>query len=263
MNAPKDPSEFNPGYHSDGAPPAPKGIDLRDVLDDLRAGLRTRGFLLKYRITLAEFQTLLKDLIRAGFLTKQEFRDWKAHRLGSTAHGNGMAAHAGRSDEDSVPRISNIETYVLSEPERNHSWALALFSTQREKMKGAQFKVTLQGKKYLFVVEELIFRGSVNMVKGAVESPSERLTKRQEALDFIARHGWAAYLENRAYMANFGNGPDPAPIKAKLVLLHCRNETFLAALHTPVPAINLYVGSSLETIRRRLSKSVDMSSLGI
>lgn len=261
MNSPKDPGEFTPGIHSDGATPDTKGIDFPEVLNDLRSGLRTRDFLLKYQITLDEFQRLLKDLIRAGFLTKQEFRDWKARRLGVSATENGATANAGHADEDSVRRISNVETYVLSEPEKNHSWALALFSTKREKMKGAQFKVTLQGKKYLFVVEKLLFRGHVEMCKGAVESSSDRLTKREEAVDFITRHGWAAYLENRAYEANFGDGSGPT--KAKLVLLHCRNETFLAALHTPTPAINLYVGTSLEKIRRRLNKCVDVRSLGI
>jgi hypothetical protein len=129
-------------------------------------------------------------------------------------------------------------------------------------MKGAKFKVSLHGRKYFFVVEDMIFRGQVEMLAGASGSKSATQTKREEALEFISRHGWSAYLERRALEANVDDVQEsPSGKKARLVLLHCRNNTFLAALHTPAPAINLYVGNSLEKIRLRLSKSVDLSPL--
>ena len=123
--------------------------------------------------------------------------------------------------------------------------------------------MNLHGKKYSFVVEQLLFRGAVEMLPNVRVSKEETTQRRQEALDFISSHGWAAYLEQRAFAANFDEESTQTVRKARLVLLHCKNQTFLAALHTPVPAINLYVGSSLETIRDRLSKSVNTSGLNI
>jgi hypothetical protein len=121
--------------------------------------------------------------------------------------------------------------------------------------------VNLHGKKYAFIVEHLVFRGQVSMRAAAAPRKSGSLDKREDAVKFISQHGWAAYLENRAFSANFGNSGMAAANKARLVLLHCRNNTFLAALHTPAPAVNLYVGSSLENILSRLSKNIDTSDL--
>ena len=128
-------------------------------------------------------------------------------------------------------------------------------------MPGAQFKVNLHGKKYSFVVEKLLFRGAVKMLESRSADKLGSKGKREEAMEFITTHGWAAYLEQRAYAANFDADGMRISGKGRLVLLHCRNDTFLAALHTPAPAINLYVGGSLENIRRRLAKSVDTSDL--
>jgi hypothetical protein len=109
----------------------------------------------------------------------------------------------------------------------------------------------------------MLFRGSVNMRGGGHKTTAQRLSEREEAIDFISKHGWAAYLENRAFAANFGLDTEDQPRKARLVLLHCRNQTYLAALHTPAPAINLYVSSSLENIRRRLANAVDTRDIRI
>lgn len=220
-------------------------------------GLRTKAFLAKYLLTLDEFQQILKQLIRQGLLTKEEFRAWKAHRSKDSE-----PARNDLTEGQAVSTPSNVETYVIREPEKKNHWALALFSTGRENMKGAEFKVSLQGRKYAFVVEELLYRGTVTMRAGRARKPKDEQTRRQEAVEFISKHGWAAYLEKRAFQANFGSDDDDAA-KARLVLLHCRNETYLAALHTPAPAINLYVASSLDKIRRRLAKSVDTSTITI
>jgi len=222
--------------------------------------MRTRAFLDKYDIGLEEFQEVLKYLIREGHFSREDFKAWKAHRPTSAA-GFKEPESDEAPDEQSPGRISTIQTFVLSEPEKNHSWALQLFSTKREEMKGARFKVNLQGRKYLFVVEEMLFRGSVYMLEEELESPQDRQRRRQEALEYIGRHGWSAYLENRAFMANVDDGDRGHRKKARLLLLHCRNETFLAALHTPAPAVNLYVASSLEQLHRRLAKSVDVGDL--
>lgn len=234
---------------------------MDEVLRDLRAGLRTQQFLSKYGITLTQFEELLKKLIRQGLFTKDEFKAWKANRPATKSEPEydfqgEDARHAG---PERTPE--NIATYILREPEKNHAWALQLFSTRREAIKGAQFKVNLHGRKYSFFVEELIFRGQVDMLEERGPSKADSKGKREEALAFIARHGWAAYLESRAIAANVETTLQKSGQKARLVLLHCRNETFLAALHTPAPAINLYVGNSLERIRSRLAKSIDTSVL--
>jgi hypothetical protein len=260
MKSPDDPLE---GFDEIIDPPgaeSPAKLSVEEVLKDLHQGMRTKGFLYKYGITMKQFEALLKQLIRKGLFTKEDFKLWKAHRL-SPAPPPG-SPNSGEAPPD-VEKSHNVETFVITEPERNRSWALQLFSTNRDKIKGAQFKVNLHGKKYSFVVETLLFRGTVEMLPGMGESKDQAKRKRQEALDFISHHGWAAYLEQRAFAANFDSETTEVAQKARLVLLHCKNQTFLAALHTPVPAINLYVGSSLETIRHRLSKSVDTSILDL
>lgn len=233
-----------------------KRIKVEEILADLRAGLRTMGFLSKYLLTLEEFQAILKQLIRQGLLTKEEFRAWKAQRTSDPAPARGEPI-----DGQAVGAPSNVETYIIREPEKKNHWALALFSTGRDKMRGAEFKVSLQGRKYAFIVEELLYRGTVTMRAGGPRKPRDEQTRRQEAVEFISQHGWAAYLERRAIQANFGQDADDPAATARLVLLHCRNETYLAALHTPAPAINLYVATSLEKIRKRLARSVDTSAL--
>ena len=259
MKSPEDPSEeFEAGTGPRTESPAK--LTVEEVLKDLHAGMRTKGFLKKYGLTMMQFESLLKQLIRKGLFTREDFKLWKAHRLTPAPPVENLNAEADLRD---VARLNNVETFVITEPERNHSWALQLFSADRDRIKGAQFKVNLHGKKYSFVVEQLLFRGAVEMLPNVGVSKEETTQRRQEALDFISSHGWAAYLEQRAFAANFDSESTQTVRKARLVLLHCKNQTFLAALHTPVPAINLYVGSSLETIRDRLSKSVNTSGLNI
>lgn len=237
-----------------------KRLKVHEVLQDLKAGLRTKDFMAKYQISLQEFEEVLKNLIRKGLLSKDEFRAWKAHKplAETTAKAHGAAPPS--AGPLSPTGSQTISTFVINEPEKSNSWALQLFSTKRERMHGAQFKVVLHGKKYSFVVERLLYRGPVKLLDSRAPKAGSK-EKREQAMDFIARHGWAAYLENRAYAANFDADGMRNTGRARLVLLHCRNETFVAALHTPDPAINLFVGSSLETIRERLSKSVDTSEL--
>lgn len=264
MKSPDDPGEK---LEAEIAPPKAgtrTKLSVEEVLKDLHGGLRTKGFLQKYGLTMAQFESLLKQLIRKGLFTKEDFKLWKSHGVSSAPTAQNLGSReAGGEAVPEADRSHNVETFVITEPERNHSWALQLFSTDREKIMGAQFKVNLHGKKYSFVVEQLLFRGSVEMLPNMGQSKEDSKRKRQEALDFISTRGWAAYLEQRAFAANFDSEATQTVRKARLVLLHCRNQTFLAALHTPVPAINLYVGSSLETIRDRLSKSVNTSALQI
>lgn len=260
MKSPDNPSgEFEDSI-ADLRVMSPAKLTIEEVLKDLQEGMRTKGFLNKYGLTMKQFESLLRQLLQKGLFTREDFKLWKAHRLSSTPAQ--ATAYNGAAQQDDERPVT-VETYVIADPEKNHSWALQLFSARRESIRGAQFKVNLHGKKYSFVVEHLLFRGAVEMLPSVPVNRAQPKQKREEALDFISRHGWAAYLEQRAFAANF-DSETPGPVrKARLVLLHCRNQTFLAALHTPVPAINLYVGPSLETIRRRLSKSVDTSALGI
>jgi hypothetical protein len=263
MTSVRDSQEDFSEFSFEEANTSAKGITAEDILQDLRAGLRTRDFLSKYGLTIGQFEELLKRLIRKGLLTKDEFRAWKAHRLGSDS----LVTQPDDRGVSPVPvpekSNQNVETYIIKEPERNNSWALQLFSTHRDRMKGAQFKVNLHGKKYSFVVEQMLFRGQVEMLPSGDAGRFGERARRDQAKEFIARHGWAAYLENRAMEANLGEPAAEPRKKARLVLLHCRNHTFLAALHTPAPAINLYVGSSLEKIYGRLAKSVDTSILDV
>jgi hypothetical protein len=253
-----------PSDVTDRRPP----LSMEQVLKDLRAGLRTKEFLDKYRITVAEFESLLRMLIRKGLFTKDEYREWKNRKPDVPAptpepgRGPGHATPKPQSagPDKPTPGAQSVETYIIPDPERTNSWALELFSTAREDIHGAQFKVSLQGRKYLFIVEKLVYRGSVFMLED--ERDRDVRTKREEAVQFIAKHGWAAYLEYRAIEANFG---EPRKVrsnkKARLVLLKCKHDTYLAALHTPAPAINLYVGSSEENVRSRLDKAVDLTQI--
>jgi hypothetical protein len=232
-------------------------IRTDDLLRDFSAGLRTREFLSKYALSMGQFEQIVKQLIRDGMLTKEQFREWKAHRPVSV----GSARRPAEPLEESVSTASNVETYVIADPEGTNSTALELFSTRRDMMKGAKFKIVLHGKKYSFVVENMLLRGPVAMRTDSREEAVQRKARRDEAVAYISKHGWAAYLENRAFLANFEENGDEAGVRANLVLLHCRNQTYLAALHTPTPAINLYVASSLTSLRQRLSNSIDISEV--
>jgi len=262
MNSPDDPGRRSRGSGSESPGSSIKRIRIEDVLADFRSGLRTKYFLTKYDLSLNQFEQLLKQLIRDGLFTKEQFRAWKAHRSIDEVAPDG-GAHGEVDPLRPDPHPSSVSTYIITDPETNGAWALELFSTSRDEIRGAKFKVNLQGKRYSFVVEDMLFRGSVKMRADQMPSTAEMQNKREEALKFIGEHGWAAYLENRAFAANFGDEEPDSRQKARLVLLHCRNQTFLAALHTPTPAINLYVASSLDKIRRRLSKSVDTTGINI
>lgn len=261
----KPPDDPNAGL--DDATPAESGsrttISVLELLRDIRAGMRTKGFLYKYGITLQQFEGLLKNLLQRRLLTVEEFKAWKARKPEPSPDASvPPPPRPPEQPSQQVVASQNVETFIITNPERNNSWALQLFSAQRDRMKGAKFKVNLHGKKYFFVVEDMVFRGQVEMLAGALGSRSAAQTKREEALAFISTHGWSEYLERRALEANVDDEEQaPSGKKARLVLLHCRNDTYLAALHTPTPAINLYVGNSLEKIRLRLSKSVDLSPL--
>ena len=263
MNSSKDPITESGASESEPGGTSVKKIQLEDVLTDLHSGMRTRGFLAKYNITLSEFEQLLRQLIRGGHLSKEQFRAWKARRTDDDAGDKESTTPSDGSSKIPISRVSNIETYVIPDPERNHSWALELFSTNKERLPGAKFKVNLHGKKYSFVVEEMLFRGMVVMLAPELRRDEGVKSKREQAIEFISKHGWAAYLENRAFLANFEEDELNIPKKARLALLRCRNETFLAALHTPVPTINLYVSSSLEQVCNRLARSVDISGLPV
>ncbi len=238
-----------------------KPIDIQEVLADLRGGLRTKGFLYKYGLTMPQFEDLLKGLIRRGLFSKEEFKAWKAKKALTPAPAPLASAPRPAIAVEPVGRPINVVTYVIQDPEKNNSWTLQLFSTKREQMKGAKFKVNLHGKKYAFEVEEMLFRGPVEMLPDPAENRASDKSKREEAMEFISTHGWAAYLERRAMAANLG--PESSRKTGRLVLLHCKNQTFLAALHTPTPAVNLYVGNSIEKIKQRLSKNVDTAVLNL
>lgn len=238
-------------------------VNLEEILEDLYAGLRTRDILEKRELSMKEFEVILKKIIRDGLFTVDQFRAWKARRPIPGA----VARLKHQPQAQPQPEGETIETYVISRPEETNSWALKLFSTQRERMPGSAFKVNLHGRKYSFLVEELLFRGTVQMHGDNLISPPPEKKggedKRVAAMNFIAKHGWAAYLEKRAFSANFGPDAEEGSSKARLVVLHCRNNTYLAALHTPAPAVNLYVSNSLKKIRQRLSKTIDTRALKI
>lgn len=242
---------------------SPKKIRSEDILKDLRKGVRTKDFLTKYRLSLTEFEQLLKQIIREGLFTVEEFKAWKARRPAGAEDDETtrMAASDAFTPE---PDPSGVSTFVLEKPEKNHTWALQLFSTAREKLPGAKFKVNLHGKKYSFAVLDIVFRGQVemlNMYEEDIDTEGDKKQKREKAIEYITKHGWSAYLERRAFTANFSESGMKIPKKGRLVLLSCKNDTYLAALHTPTPAINLYVASSVDKIKDRLAKSIDTTNL--
>lgn len=260
MNSRDDVTENHQKPLFNGPSSSRKKPDPGQILEDLRAGFRTRHFLATYGLSMQEFEIILKDLIRKGLFTKEEYKNWKSHRLPPKVAETNAPTPSGPQNISQLAGHKTVSTYVIPEPEKNNSWALQLFSTDRNRMAGAGFKVVLHGKKYAFVVERLLFRGPVDMVRSKAPRPRSK-EKREQAMEFIAKYGWAAYLENRAYAANFDEDGMREAGKARLVLLHCRNDTYVAALHTPAPAINLYVGSSLESIRERLARNIDTSQL--
>ncbi len=279
MNGVKPPDEAHATFEDDktsAADPSAARLTVEAVLEDLRLGMRTKRFMQKYGISLPEFESLLKMLLRKGLFTKDDFKRWKAARpelknieapLRPAAEDTpSPQAGAQLSPSESAPYAKNpqtIETFVISDPEQNNSWTLELFSRKREDLRGATFKGALQGKKYMFIIEDLLFRGTIHMMQDAKEPK----VKRQEAMDFISKHGWAAYLERRAFEANFGDdsaGPKVrSEKKGRLVVLRCRHDTYLAALHTPTPVINVYVGSSFAKLKARLARNVDISELTV
>ncbi len=266
MNPPNDLGDGFDSFTDEEEESPARKVRAEDLLVELRAGMRTKSFLSKYGLSLSEFEDMIRQLIRTGLLSKEEFKAWKNRRPVSEAPppappppSRSRSVDNARSTTEKV--TGNVTTYVINDPERNNSWALQLFSIKRESIRGAKFKVNLHGRKYAFVVEHLLFRGQVSMLATEAPSKSGNLEKRENAIKFISQHGWAAYLENRAFSANFGESGMAAGHKARLVLLHCRNNTFLAALHTPAPAVNLYVGSTLDSIVSRLGKSVDTKEL--
>jgi hypothetical protein len=229
--------------------PSVTKVSAESILNDLRAGLRTREFLAKYGLDKSQFEQILKKLLRDRLFTREEYYAWKARKSGQTS-------------ASSVPEtVKNVETYVIQEPEKNSAWALELFSTDRDRIAGVTFKANLHGRKYAFTVERMVFRGSVKLLGEGLESSATQKKKREEAMNFITEHGWAAYLESRAIAANFEEEESNHGRKGRLVILKCRNETYVAALHTPVPSVNLYVGQSLSTIRERLGKTADLSNV--
>lgn len=265
MTSPKGTFDDFDDFSLDPVEAGRKKVKVEDVLKDFHAGMRSRDFLLKYNLTMGQFEGLLKNLIRQGLLTIDEFKAWKAHRPSVPAGVSQVDRRVDGLSQGPQRLRDNIKTFVLEEPEKNHLWAMQLFSTERDRLRGAQFKVVLHGKKYSFVIERVLFRGAVNMLARITggKKREDQKSKREEALDFISRHGWAAYLESRAFEANFQDNGDAQAEKGRLVLIHCRNETFLAALHTPRPAINLYVGPGLEKIVSRLSRTIDTSDLRV
>ncbi len=254
-----------------------------DVLGELRRGvLRTKGMVSKYGITVKDFEQIIIRLIRTGKWTKQEFQDWKAHRPSKpgpdqksfevTFEARELEEELNQEFSSSSPGpraaegppapklISSPETYIIQEREVDDSLAMKLFTTKREQMNGERFKILLQGKKLAFTVDRMLFRGPVELLHGVVPKKTDMKKKREEALEFVSKHGWAAYLESRAFTATFGGMDAPeVRTKARLVLVQARNSTYVAAIHTPVPSVNVYVDVTLDAIRTRLAKVVDTS----
>lgn len=264
MSPPMDQDESLPSFDQEVVSAQDARIRAEDVVNDFRAGMRTKTFLTKYNLSVEQFEQLLKRLIRERLITKDEVLAWKTRRA------------AQRKQEADVPEDqweerrggsshSSVETCVIHEPERNGAWILELFSKDAEEIEGTRVKVALHGKKFAFFIEELLFRGQVKILGAQSASKHVRLDKREEALEYIAQHGWAAYLETRAFMANFGQDDqeDDKPRQARLMLLQCKNGAYLAALHTPAPAVNIYVSSSLENIKQRISAHVDMAGVRV
>ncbi len=243
---------------------ASKKIRLDEIARELREGKRTKHFLGKYGLTLPVFEELLKRVIREGYFSRDEFSAWKARKPMPQSSGGK------RNDSASAPVLTlrskpdDVDTHVISESDEDSATVMKLFSVKREKLKGLRFKVSLGGRKYGFTVEDVVHRSPVDMLQAVpVARGKVPMKKRQEeAVEYIAKHGWAAYLENRAFLANFEDDASAATSrKAKLVVVFCTSESFVAALHTPTPAINFYVAGSLADIKNRLSKIINTAPL--
>jgi hypothetical protein len=281
MASSKDPK--NRPTHSDlnASGDSPARVTNESILNDLRAGLRTKGFLTKYGLTMKQFERLIIKLIRDGLWSKEEFKAWKAHKLGPAPEpeqnqdqGSFERTYEAEDLENELvdeldepparpKRFQAPETYIIEHPQVNDSLAMKLFSTKRSEMPGGRFKVHLHGKKLAFTVEKMLYRGPVDLLQGVVPKKKDLKKKREQALEYVSKHGWASYLESRAFTATFGADAPEVRTSARLVLLQCKNKTFVAAIHTPAPAVNLYVDGRLDAIRTRLAKVVDLEALSI
>jgi hypothetical protein len=263
MSPPTDQDDSLPSFDQETEAPRAPRIKAEDVLRDFRAGMRTKSFLAKYHLTVEQFEQLLKRLIRERLISKEELLEWKTRRAAQRKR----QAEASEADWQERCRLSspgNVDTCVIQEPERNGAWVLDLFAMRPEEIEGTRVKVTLHGKKYAFFIEELLFRGQVKILGPDAGAKRPMLDNREAALEYIAQHGWAAYLETRAFLANFQDeGDDGKPRQAKLMLLRCKNGAYLAALHTPVPAVNIYVSSSLENLKHRIAAHVDLKNVRV
>jgi hypothetical protein len=171
---------------------------------------------------------------------------------------------AEKQEQDTTPQKGvpgSVETYVISEPEKNGAWVLNLFATKRDEMEGLRFKARILGKKYAFTIEKMLYRGPVNIFDNDKPDKSKPKNKREEALNFISSHGWAAYLESRAIEANIEEQAEQKFLAGRLVVLKCKHQTYVAALHSPAPSVCFYVASDLEAIKRRLAKTVDLTNI--
>lgn len=264
MSPPLDQDESLPSFDQEAESPQTARIRAEEVVKDFRAGMRTKTFLGKYNLSVEQFEHLLKRLIRERLITKDEVLAWKTRRAAQRKQEvDGLEDQWVERGGEGSP--GSVETCVIHEPERNGAWILDLFSKNAEEIAGTRVKVALHGKKFAFFIEGLLFRGQVKILGAETGAKPLRLDRREEALEYIAQHGWAAYLETRAFLANFGEEErqDDKPRHARLILLQCKNGAYLAALHTPAPAVNIYVSSSLVSIKQRISAHVDMTGVRV
>ena len=97
----------------------PRKIKVDQILADIKAGLRTRGFLEKYNLTMGEFEGLLKKMIRKGILTVEEYTTWKSHRRTDAPTAEPLLADTDMPSAAGPGHKQGITTFVIKDPEKN------------------------------------------------------------------------------------------------------------------------------------------------
>jgi hypothetical protein len=230
---------------------------IDDILEDMSAGKRTKAILADYNLSVKQLAVMLQQAISDGLLTKSELKQWRENRSVALSTIRVVESLAGDLDPGTEAVELEQATFVVAENDNNWEQALRLFNSEKSSLVGAHFTLTTNLRYHSFVVDKVLFRSKVPMVKKRQRPPSK---KAEDAMEFIATHGWEAYLEDRAFAANFERF-EPSEKKATLAVVRCKDGMFLAAVYTGGRDVNFYAEATQSKLKNRLSSIIDTSKL--
>lgn len=231
-----------------------------EIVEDIRSGKRTREILSSRNLKMDEAARLLRTAVSQGLISTDELKAWKERNVSTVATVRLAATVAAELDEPVQRFGGGMETFIIPHHAIRRTGAVKLFRGKAEEIKGTELKVGTGGSLTTFVVNGVLFRGIVPILDHTEENSESFDSKCNDAADYIAEHGWSAYLEARVFAANFDTGRKP-PQKGRLALVHGKEENCLAALMTAEGNIKVIVGPSPTNVVDRLSVSIDKEKL--